>query len=831
MDSSDRVPVPAEDLLPPFAPRNATRVELPPLNYATLPEPPMAHGSRFQAYVEEGDEPPAYEEYSRNTMGEPRARNEAFTAPFDPRLSQGMSIPPGFQVREIHPSAQAGYGNIDETPSIEPNDSQRPASRASTVSTEPFPDFDAVEVRPPSLVYRCQEKAYEYALAKLAEDLVNARGTPTAAAGLSGPNFSTDQERLPNGPSLIAIQGVSPCSELSHHDHFCHVHEKQKLRMREKIHCTLLYSEDIPMHFRRRFTALTNMVIDMEFIFFRANHFPREPLRFVTQESLEKVRYYGTEMLRYLSRLGTTLNQSKITALSSQCLVSQVAARTDITALGRFQKMAEIARTFEQEFFELFSKFYDAFFFDDFHIMYNNYLVKKPETERVPPILVDVSYHLNSVYKILNRLVEDYRILKETHIEIGEKYLQPVLEELSQGPGVWEQCVRAANPNSFRQSGLQPTPIIHYTGPHPMQHLISGHEPQPQSAYTTFTERHPSPARIVDSPGTQRRMAQMSHIGHRGPVRIVDSPDTQRRIAQLSYTNDRRGSVNIVDSPGTQRRLTQISYTEGLHGPVRVIGPRPQPPSVQASYNEGRRNPGHMVGSSETQHHQSRAAQEQAHSLHGQAYNVQEPPAYFPNSSFTEGRQSQSPIIGEIIDIYDNRAPITQGYRLQSQIVDLNPPQSQSQTHQAQIERPQAHAQIHHPQPRRLHPFDFMQANDAQRTVVSHRAHQFAHSGGFGVQSPPPVYVEQVCPSEARYIHSMVEIIRGERPHSPGRWGRARVMSHTPEFQEHGLPYHGPFIRAQRAQPYHYNPGDHLHCHRPHTHIADNGRGHLHPNV
>jgi hypothetical protein len=84
------------------------------------------------------------------------------------------------------------------------------------------------------------------------------------------------------------------------------------------------------------------MVIDMEFIFFRANHFPREPLRFVTQESLEKVRYYGTEMLRYLSRLGTTLNQSKITALSSQCLVSQVAARTDITALGRFQKMAEI---------------------------------------------------------------------------------------------------------------------------------------------------------------------------------------------------------------------------------------------------------------------------------------------------------------------------------------------------------------------------------------------------------------------------------------------------------------------------------------------------------
>jgi hypothetical protein len=77
----------------------------------------------------------------------------------------------------------------------------------------------------------------------------------------------------------------------------------------------------------------------------------------------------------------------------------------------------------------------------------------------------------------------------------------------------------------------------------------------------------------------------------------------------------------------------------------------------------------------------------------------------------------------------------------------------------------------------------------------------------------------------------MVEIIRGERPHSPGRWGRARVMSHTPEFQEHGLPYHGPFIRAQRAQPYHYNPGDHLHCHRPHTHVADDGRGHLHPPV
>ncbi|KAL2811675.1 hypothetical protein BJX63DRAFT_433187 [Aspergillus granulosus] len=776
MDGFEGVPcVPIEDWLSSFASIDGTRDELPSFFYATFPRSPVPHGCPFQAHVEDADEPPAYEKFPRNA---------AITTLLDPAPIQAARFPPGIQVNELNQTCQGDHGIISGSPSNDPSAPERPISRASTVSTEPFPGIDAIEVRPPSLVYRCQEEAYEYALTKLAEELVNVRGTPTAAAGLTGPNFSTDQERLPNGPSMVTVQSVSPYSTLSHHDHFCPLHEKQKLRIRKKIYCTLRYSKDIPTHFQKRFTALANMVIDMEFIFFREHHFPTEPLRFVTLEGLEKVRYYGTEMLRYLSRLGTTLNQSKITALSSQCLVSQVAARTELTALGRFQKMAEIflnkTRTFEQEFFELFSKFYNGFFFDDFHIMYNNYLVKKPESEPVPPILVDVSYHLNSVYRILNRLLDDYRILKDANIDIGDKYLQPALEDLTRDPGIWEQCVRASNPENVCQSGLEPSPIIHYTEPRPMRHLSSGHiESQVQSIYTPSTESRASPVRIVDSPGTQLRSTQTSYTeGRRSPVRVADSPDTQHRLAQLSYTQDQRAPEHMVDFPETQSQLAH--------------------PSQQQSY----RSQGHP-------------------------YGLQQSVTDSANTSFTKRHQSHSPILrSDTIDVYKHRVPFTESSCLQSQNVDPDTVQA----HQAQPARPQSHESIHHPQPRRCHPFKFIQDHDAQRTVESHQVrHHFAGPGIFGIHTPPLVYVEQIRPSEARYIHSMVQIIRGERHHSPGRWGRARLMSHTPEYESHALPFHRPFFRTQHAQPQQYNPGDHVHCHQPHFHVADNGRSHLPP--
>ncbi|KAL3457381.1 hypothetical protein BJX64DRAFT_293159 [Aspergillus heterothallicus] len=874
MDRSQKTAI--EDLHSSPASMSDIRDGLPPVLHANLPRCHTPHPRPLQAFVEDADEPPAYEEVRRDISGGPHQRHEAITTLLDPTLTRTTPIPANFWVNELNTRAQDDHGIIPDGSSLEPD--ERPLSRASTVSTEPFPNFDTIELRPPSLVYRCQEEAYEYALTKLAEELVSDRGTPTAATGLTGPNFSTYQERVPDGPSMTTIQGVSPCSELSRHDHFCHVHERQKLRIRQKIYCTLRYSEDIPVHFRRRFTALANMVIDMEFILFRENHFPREPLRFVTLENLEKIRYYGTEMLRYLSRLGRTLNQSKITALSSQCLVSQVAARTELTALVRFQKMTEIVIHFEQQFFALFSKFYDAFLFDDFHVMYNNYLVKKSERERVSPVLVDVSYHLNSVYEILNRLVEDYKILKDTNIDIAERFLEPTLEELTRGPGIWEQCVRASNPDSFPQRGYRASPDVHYTEPRPMQHLLSSRsEPQDQSEYSPFTENRPSlvtaanspvtrlhstqtsyteghhisvrtvdspdtqrrmaeishiqclrgSRRIVDSPGTQRRMAQLPHAeGSRGPVRIMDSPGTQCRLAQLSCIHDIRTPASIVDSPGTQRRMVQTSYTEGPHNSSRIINPhRSQLSPVQTTYIESHRLPEHTIEALDIQQYFPLIPQEQSHQPRGHAFSFHHSTNASANRSFTEGRQSQSPIVGEIIDFYEHRAPFTEGYRLRSQIVDLDT------IHQAHPTRPQVTGTIHHPQPRRRHPFEFLDGHDTQRTLENNQSRHFG-LGDFGVQSPPPVYVEQICPSEARYIHSMVQIIRGERPHSPGHWGRARLMSRTPDYLESdGRPFQGPFIGVQYAQPQNYNPGDHVHCHRPHFHVANNGRPHISPQL
>ncbi|KAL2812436.1 hypothetical protein BDW59DRAFT_41442 [Aspergillus cavernicola] len=329
----------------------------------------------------------------------------------------------------------------------------RSPSQPSTISTEPFPDYEPCEIEIPSVIYEAQADAYEYALSRIADHLNGFRGNEEGTIALNGPTFSVEDNGtyISGEVSTVTLRSIHACTELTHHDHFCTLNETRKLAIRSKINFFLsMLREGVSDHLRRRFMAMSNMVIDLEFIFFRSKNFPKVPMDYVTPNDLNRVQASGTEMVKYLSRMGGYVHQQRHTANIALYFITEIAGDTTLTTLDRFKRMAEIviqphrflnrARSGEQHFLELLFEFYETFFYDDFHVMYNNYLVE--HLPNIPIQVREISYLLNTVYKVLVRLIEDYERLVAINNIIGNRFIRPTVQELSTGPFVSQEYLR-----------------------------------------------------------------------------------------------------------------------------------------------------------------------------------------------------------------------------------------------------------------------------------------------------------------------------------------------------------------------------------------------------
>ncbi|KAL4749131.1 hypothetical protein BDW72DRAFT_214336 [Aspergillus terricola var. indicus] len=393
--------------------------------------------------------PPTPEEPEEDILTDHEENAETGLRRHQPHAENAIEAPDRYCYAIIGSHAQSSDGLQNEvvttsSRSSNANDADtvlplRPRSRSSTISTEPFPDLDASMSELPSLAYRAQEEAYKHAMGKVAEEILRMNEIRDHITAIRGPVSSVEDEELArNRSSMVVLEGVRPCPEVSHHDHFCAQHEAHKRAMHERVDQFLKERDDVPKHFGKKFNAVTNMIVHMEFILFRSKKFPRDPLNHASEDDLKTVFHYTTKIIEYFSVVGGLIFRERNNAERARVLIAQVAAKTGVTLLDRFKEMAAIiiqylkrARRSEQNFFENFQQFFEVWLYDDFHVMYNNYLVE--HMPNVPPNLQRLSYLLNATYNMLGQMIRDYEALGKINRDIGDRFIRPVVDQMALG--------------------------------------------------------------------------------------------------------------------------------------------------------------------------------------------------------------------------------------------------------------------------------------------------------------------------------------------------------------------------------------------------------------
>ncbi|KAL5000985.1 hypothetical protein BDV10DRAFT_192478 [Aspergillus recurvatus] len=392
--------------------------------------------------------PPTPEEPEENILTDHEEKEETGLRGHQPHAKNAVEAPDHYHRAAIDNHGHSHNSQIEvvTTSSESSNASEadavlplRPRSRSSTLSTEPFPDLDTSLSELPSLAYRAQEEAYKHAMGKVAEEILRMNEIRDHIIAIRGPASSVeDEESTHSRSSMIVLEGVRPCPEVSHHDHFCVQHEAHKRAIRERIDHFLRERGDVPDHFGKKFTAVTNMIVHMEFVLFRGKNFPRDPLNHTTEDDLKTVFHYTTKIIEYFSVVGGLIFRERNHAERARVLIARVAAKTGITLLNRFREMAAIiiqylkrARRSEQNFFELFQQFFEVWLYDDFHVMYNNYLVD--HMPNIPPNLQRLSYLLNATYNMLGQMIRDYEALGKINRDIGDRFIRPVVDQMARG--------------------------------------------------------------------------------------------------------------------------------------------------------------------------------------------------------------------------------------------------------------------------------------------------------------------------------------------------------------------------------------------------------------
>ncbi|KAL4803167.1 hypothetical protein BDV18DRAFT_163224 [Aspergillus unguis] len=312
--------------------------------------------------------------------------------------------------------------------------SSRPSSGASVEETEPFPAFDAdgPDFQPPSLLHQAQEAVYEHRLGQIANELLDISTSypPSPPRGLQMEDYQHHMQERPD---------LAQCAELVHYNHFCTKHEFDKLALRDGMVEMLNAESDLPQQCRETFLGLLDTVMGMEGIFFSRSDHRSDPLRHITQNELKDVREMAGAMVICLVRIGHNVGMELRNARIARSLVRQVAARSDLSAMEQFRQMAEAimkntvkVRRSEEILFESFLEFYEGYFYDQFHFMYNNWLVEHlPDVDRC---LRECSYLLATAFRVMDQFIIDYRRIANIVTRLKRQYIHPLLEAISMHP-------------------------------------------------------------------------------------------------------------------------------------------------------------------------------------------------------------------------------------------------------------------------------------------------------------------------------------------------------------------------------------------------------------
>lgn len=229
----------------------------------------------------------------------------------------------------------------------------------SKSTTEPFPEYYKSCETQEAHADKQVEKAYEIAISKVCEEVIRFREVSSDVT--SPPPFT--MEDVANYPSFKGKQGCATRSDspvppsfhmdsevsapqLSEHSDAeprpgLAIPEERKKDVLEEIRI-MVNSDRMKPATKRRFVAMCNIILRIEYLLFRRHQTPVDPVSFLTGEEVEEVMYLAGEIIKYLTIIDNILLQELDYAQRVQHSIKYIAEDTSYNVVTRFKNMAEI---------------------------------------------------------------------------------------------------------------------------------------------------------------------------------------------------------------------------------------------------------------------------------------------------------------------------------------------------------------------------------------------------------------------------------------------------------------------------------------------------------
>ncbi|OJJ47078.1 hypothetical protein ASPZODRAFT_166327 [Penicilliopsis zonata CBS 506.65] len=347
---------------------------------------------------------------------------------------------------------------------------------ADDEQVEPFPDYYESCENNVQLMDKEHEAAYNYAISKVAEEVIRFRDIDSRVA--SFPDFppQTADPALSETPQTLTVKKEAVLQpEMGEKSPGADATETATTRgsqnqtpspdIEEEIdspswlynsirasHLHVLLDEvrfllanpRLKLPIRRRFTAMTNMVIRMNYIIFQQE--TRVPIRFFLAEEkdLSEIKILATEIIKYLAIIDLQLQEQVDVAVRVRYILSEIEKDNDISAYTRYQRMAQVVmihlkkpRPLERRLLSVFLELYDEYVYTGFLRTSNRQLVL--EDEEVNVDRSEVSRLLIALWDILNRVIENYELYVKSMKEMKAQFFAPALDTLQNSPEIWEE--------------------------------------------------------------------------------------------------------------------------------------------------------------------------------------------------------------------------------------------------------------------------------------------------------------------------------------------------------------------------------------------------------
>lgn len=222
---------------------------------------------------------------------------------------------------------------VDSLEAPEPTVTRHSTSHDDTKG-EAFPDYyESCEMNT-QLVDSAHEEAYNYAMSKVAEEVIRFREVDTGVTAL--PSLSTFQAH-----DMVADEDQGDSDEEDRETEIWGpaAGDINKLTALEGL-ARLLIQPDLKPSTQKRFMSITNMAVRMEYLLF-SQHGPDTEMK-LTERDVWELNVMASEMVRYLTSVDDKLRGLVDDAYRVVCVLSAAAKDRRTSAWLRYKRMALI---------------------------------------------------------------------------------------------------------------------------------------------------------------------------------------------------------------------------------------------------------------------------------------------------------------------------------------------------------------------------------------------------------------------------------------------------------------------------------------------------------